>query len=391
MDPVRNPYAPGAGTPPPELAGRSEVIQDATIALRRTQIGRSTQSQILVGLRGVGKTVLLVKIKEIAEAEGFHTISVEAHEGKTLPELLAPGIRKVLLSLSALENAKTQGRRALMVFKSFVNNVKVKINDIEIGLTISPEVGAADSGDIEADLPDLFVALGEASKAANRPVAMLIDELQYLSNSEFSALIMSIHQVNQKSLPIILIGAGLPQILGLAGTSKSYAERLFRFPEIGALVESDAIHAVANPAKEEGVYIEPAAVQQILKVTERYPYFLQQWAHEAWNIAEGDHIKAKDVLAANNNAIAVLDESFFKVRFDRCTPSEKKYMRALAEFGSGSHRSGDIAASLKVSPSSAAPTRNNLIKKGMIYSPSHGDTAFTVPLFDQYMKRAMPL
>jgi AAA ATPase domain len=390
MDPVRNPYAPGAGTPPPELAGRSEFINEATVALRRTEVGRPTQSPILVGLRGVGKTVLLVKINDLADKEGFHTISVEAHEGKTLPQLLAPGLRKVLLSLSTVESAKEFGRRGLRVFRSFLDAVKVKINDVELGLTISPEVGSADSGDIESDLPDLMLAIGHAAKAAKRPVALLIDELQYLSEDEFSALIMSIHKLNQSSLPVILIGAGLPQILGLAGASKSYAERLFKFPEIGALDEMDAINAIVNPARDEGVTFEKAALAQILKLTERYPYFLQQWAHEAWNVAEGNQIKAKDVLAANNNAISVLDEGFFKVRFDRCTPSERKYMRALAELGSGIQRSGDIAQLLKVKTASVAPTRSSLIKKGMIYSPSHGDTAFTVPLFDQYMKRAIP-
>jgi hypothetical protein len=390
MDPVRNPYAPGAGTPPPELAGRTELINEATVALRRAQLGRPTQSPILVGLRGVGKTVLLVKINEIAEKEGFHTVSVEAHEGKTLPQLLAPGLRKVLLTLSTVESAKEHGRRGLRVFRSFLGAVKVKINDVELGLTISPEAGTADSGDIESDLPDLMLAIGQAAKAAKRPVALLIDELQYLSESEFSALIMSIHKLNQGSFPVILVGAGLPQILGLAGTSKSYAERLFKFPEIGALDELDAMNAIVNPARGEGVEIERAAVAQILSLTERYPYFLQQWAHEAWNVAEGNVIRAKDVLSAHNNAIAVLDEGFFKVRFDRCTPSERKYMRALAELGSGIQRSGDIAQLLKVKTASVAPTRSSLIKKGMIYSPSHGDTAFTVPLFDQYMKRAMP-
>ncbi|MBP1064837.1 hypothetical protein ABIE85_002627 [Bradyrhizobium diazoefficiens] len=390
MDPVRNPYAPGAGTPPPELAGRSALIDEATVALRRTQVGRPTQSPILVGLRGVGKTVLLVKINELADKEGFHTISVEAHEGKTLPELLAPGLRKVLISLSSVEAAKEYGRRGMRVFRSFLDAIKVKINDVELGLTISPEVGTADSGDIESDLPDLMLAIGQAAKAAKRPVALLIDELQYLSEGEFSALIMSIHKLNQSSLPVILIGAGLPQILGLAGTSKSYAERLFKFPEIGALDETDAINAIVNPAREEGASFERAAVNQILTLTQRYPYFLQQWAHEAWNVAEGNQIRAKDVLAAHNNAIAVLDEGFFKVRFDRCTPSERKYMRALAGLGSGIQRSGDIAQLLKVKTASVAPTRSSLIKKGMIYSPSHGDTAFTVPLFDQYMKRAIP-
>ncbi len=268
--------------------------------------------------------------------------------------------------------------------------MKLKINDVDLGLTISPEVGTADSGDIEFDLPDLMLAIGQAAKAAQRPVAILIDELQYLSEAEFSALIMSIHKLNQSSLPVILIGAGLPQILGLAGTSKSYAERLFKFPEIGALDEKDAVNAIVNPARDEGVTFDKGAVHQILSLTERYPYFLQQWAHEAWNVADGNRIVAKDVLQAHNNAIAVLDEGFFKVRFDRCTPSERKYMRALAELGSGIQRSGDIAQLLKVKTTSVAPTRSSLIKKGMIYSPSHGDTAFTVPLFDQYMKRAIP-
>jgi hypothetical protein len=390
MDPVRNPYAPGAGTPPPELAGRNELIREAEIALRRTAAGRPVQSPILVGLRGVGKTVLLVRIQEIAEKEGFSPISVEAHEGKSLPELLVPGIKKALYAISNIEKAKDHARRAIRVLRSFIGAIKVTLEGIEYGLTVAPETGTADSGDLESDLPDLFVSLGEAAKAAKKSIAVIIDELQYLSESEFSALIMAIHRANQLSLPIILVGAGLPQILGLAGSSKSYAERLFKFPQIGALEELDARNALINPARAEGVSFERAAVAQILKVTERYPYFLQQWAHEAWNIAEGDTIKAVDVIAAHNNAILVLDESFFKVRFDRCTPSEKKYMRALAQLGSGSHRSGDIAAILKVKSTSVAPTRSNLIKKGMIYSPSHGDTAFTVPLFDQYMKRAIP-
>jgi AAA ATPase domain len=390
MDPVRNPYAPGAGTPPPELAGRRELIGDAEIALRRTAIGRPVQSPILVGLRGVGKTVLLVRIQEIAEREGFSTISVEAHEGKSLPELLVPGIKKTLYSLSTIEKAKERARRAVRVLRSFIGAIKVTMDGVEYGLSVAPETGTADSGDLESDLPDLFLSLGEAAKAAGRPVAIIIDELQYLSETEFSALIMAIHKTNQMSQPIILVGAGLPQILGLAGSSKSYAERLFKLPEIGALEELDAKNAVVNPARAEGVTFERAAVAQILNVTERYPYFLQQWAHEAWNVAGDDVIKASDVITAHNNAIAVLDESFFKVRFDRCTPSEKKYMRALAEPGAGAHRSGDIATILKVKTTSVAPTRSNLIKKGMIYSPSHGDTAFTVPLFDQYMKRAIP-
>lgn len=388
MDPVRNPYAPGAGSPPPELAGRKDVIENAKVSLRRLSINRPSQSPILVGLRGVGKTVLLVRIKQLAEAEHITAIYAEAHEGKTLPELLIPGIRQALFSLSALENAKDKARRALMVLKSFLSGLKVAINDIEIG--IDAATGIADSGDIESDLPELFMSLAEAAAAARIPVAVFIDEMQYLSEKEFSSLIMSIHRINQSSLPLILIGAGLPQILGLAGNSKSYAERLFSYPRIGALSEADAINAIVNPAKLEGVHFENGAIQQILKVTKQYPYFLQQWAYEAWNVAEGDVIRAKDVISAHNNALATLDESFFKVRFERCNPSEKKYMRALAELGSGAFRSGDIADILGVKSTSVAPTRGKLIKKGMIYSPAHGDTEFTVPLFDEYMKRAMP-
>ena len=390
MDPVRNPYSPGAGTPPPELAGRADVIGAATVSLRRIAKGKPTQSVIMVGLRGVGKTVLLNRMKAIASEEGFETAFIEAHEGKTLPELLVPSLRSCLYKLSTLENAKDKARRGIRVLKSFLSALKVSISDIEFGISVDPETGSADSGDLEADLPELMLAVGEAAKAAGKPLAILLDELQYLSEAEFSALIMSVHRINQDQLPVVLIGAGLPQILALAGNSKSYAERLFRYPEIGALNRADAIAAIVNPAKEEGVHMEDAAVEQILTVTERYPYFLQQWAYESWNIADGEIITEATVALATDLAVKELDQSFFKVRFDRCTPAEKRYMRALAEFGQGKHRSGDIADKLGVKTTSVAPTRNNLIKKGMIYSPSHGDTAFTVPLFDQYMRRVMP-
>lgn len=344
----------------------------------------------MVGLRGVGKTVLLNRMKAIASEEGFETAFIEAHEGKTLPELLVPSLRSCLYKLSTLENAKDKARRGIRVLKSFLSALKVSMSDIEFGISVDPETGSADSGDLEADLPELMLAVGEAAKAAGKPLAILLDELQYLSEAEFSALIMSVHRINQDQLPVALIGAGLPQILALAGNSKSYAERLFRYPEIGALNREDAIAAIVNPAKEEGVHMEDAAVEQILTVTERYPYFLQQWAYESWNIADGEIITEATVALATDLAVKELDQSFFKVRFDRCTPAEKRYMRALAEFGQGKHRSGDIADKLGVKTTSVAPTRNNLIKKGMIYSPSHGDTAFTVPLFDQYMRRVMP-
>lgn len=390
MDPVRNPYAPGAGTPPPELAGRGDVLTAGATALQRTALGRPTQSLILVGLRGVGKTVLLNRLSEQAEGLGFKTASIEAHEGKRLPELLAPSLRSILYSLSVIESSKERARRALRGLKGFLSGLKVTMNDVEFGLSIDMETGLADSGHLEADLPDLMVAIAEAAKAAGRPVAIMMDELQYLDTIEFSALIMAIHKINQRNLPLILIGAGLPQILGLAGNSKSYAERLFRYPEIGALRTDDAVQAIERPAAAEGVTFTADAVRRILQVTERYPYFLQQWAYESWNVATDTTITEAVVEVASGPAIEELDQSFFKVRFDRCTPSERKYMRALAEFGSGKHRSGDIAEKLGVKVTSVAPTRSGLIRKGMIYSPSHGDTAFTVPLFDEYMRRAMP-
>ncbi|HYF88439.1 ATP-binding protein [Azospirillum sp.] len=390
MDRVRNPYAPGAGNPPPELAGRSSVLDDARVALQRIAIGRAAQSSILVGLRGVGKTVLLVRIKEIAEEQSYKTHIVEAHEAKPFAELIAPGLRSLLLSLSRFENGKDKVRRGLRVLKSFLGSIKVKVGELDIELGIESETGVADSGDIEVDLPNLFLAVGDAAKAVGCPVALFVDELQYLSEKEFSALIMSIHKISQAQLPLTLIGAGLPQILGLAGESKSYSERLFRYPKIGALDEIDAEAAIAGPAIAEGASFKPEAIKEILRVTERYPYFLQQWAHDAWNIASGPSITYGDVVRATDISIRTLDESFFRVRFDRCTPSEKRYMRALAEFGPGAHRSGDVADCLGLKTTSVGPTRGKLIKKGMIYSPQHGDTAFTVPLFDSYMRRVMP-
>ena len=388
MDPVRNPFAPGAGTPPPELAGRADVIRDAVVALQRTAQRRPAQSHILTGLRGVGKTVLLNEIKKNAESESFLTIQIEAHEGKPFPELIVPGLRQALIKLSTFESAKQVARRAMRVLKGFIGALKVATHGVEF--SVSPESGTADSGDIEADLPELMAAVGEAAAASGRPLVILIDELQYLESREFSALIMAMHAVNQKSLPIILIGAGLPQILGLAGNSKSYSERLFVYPRIDALTADDAAIALLNPVKGEGARIDTAAIEEAIKITQRYPYFLQQWGHEAWNIATGDRITLKDMQKATPRAYAALDKSFFRVRFDRCTPSEKQYMRALAEFNDGKGRSGDIADSLGVKVTSCAPTRSNLIKKGMIYSPSHGSNAFTVPLFHIFMRREVP-
>lgn len=388
MDAVRNPFAPGAGNPPPELAGRADILKQTRTALQRLALRRSIQPPILVGLRGVGKTVLLVKMQEMAEGEGFVVVSIEACEGRNLPELLASGLRKALLSLSMVEAAKDKAKRGLGVLKSFLGGFGVSYAGIE--LTYDPTIGVADSGDLEADLPELLVELGEAAAAASRPVVIFVDELQVLKPLEFSALIMAIHKINQKKLPLAFIGAGLPQVLGLAGDSKSYSERLFVFPEIGALSEEDAVDAIVNPAKSEDVEFEPGAVSEIVRVTERYPYFLQQWAHDSWNIAQGEEITWSDVLDASDTSTAALDRSFFRVRYDRCSPAEKAYMRALAELGPGNKRSSDIADVLGKKVENISRIRASLIKKGMIFAPALGDVCFTVPMFDQFMLREVP-
>ena len=391
MDHIRNPFAPGAGNPPPELAGRGPVINDARILLGRIKMGRPAQGMILTGLRGVGKTVLLSEIRKLAESESYNIISVEAHEGKALTEMLVPALRETLYNLSGIEQARQMAARGLRVLKSFVSSINVSIEGVTFGLGVEPETGIADSGDLEADLPRMLEIVAEAAQAAGKPILLLVDEIQYLSTKEFSALIMGLHRINQKQLPMTMVAAGLPQTLALAGNSKSYAERLFRYPLVGALEPEDAKIALEVPAENEGVTFANGAIEDILETTKRYPYFLQQWGYDAWNCAEGTEIKRSDIATATQNALRELDQSFFKVRFDRCTPAEKRYMRALAALGTGTKRSGEIADHLGVKVNSLGPVRNTLIRKGMIYSPAHGDTAFTVPLFDEFMKRIMPL
>ncbi len=390
MDAATNPYAPGAGTRPPELVGRDEILKQARVTLQRVQGGRSFKSFIFIGLRGVGKTVLLNEVQIIAEDFESEALHIEAHDGKSLPALLAPGLRKLLLNLDTMARATEATKRGLGVLKSFVGSVKLRMGDFDIGLGIPAEKGSADSGDLESDLTALFLAVGAAAKSRKKMVVITIDELQYLSEEELSALIMAVHRISQKGLPLLVVGAGLPQLVGQMGASKSYAERLFNFPKVGPLMPADARAAIVDPATRENVKYTEAALDEILKVTEGYPYFLQEWGYHAWNTAESSPIGEKDARMATAEATTSLDDSFFRVRFDRLTPREKDYLRAMGELGPGPHRSGDIAEKLGVLVESSAPLRSGLIRKGMIYSPQHGDTAFTVPLFDQYMKRVMP-
>lgn len=388
MDAARNPYSPGAGTPPPTLAGRDALLGAAKIALERIHLGRPAKSFIAVGLRGVGKTVIMNEVQKLAEGEHFHTVYIEAYDEIRLPDVLAKALRPVLLKLSRKEAAHHLAVRAWSGLRNFAAAFNVSFQGID--LSVNAEEGLADTGDITADLPDLLVAIGEAAKATGTALAIIIDEVQYLSELDMSALIMALHRCNQKSLPVVLFGAGLPQLRAKMGDAKSYVERLFDFPQVDALPVSDAKIAIEKPANDEGVDYTPDALDEILRVTSCYPYFIQEWGHFAWTIAQASPITLADVVRSHDIAIAKLDQSFFRVRLDRMTPTERRYMRALAELGPGSHRSGDIAKAYGAHVTSVAPLRSGLIAKGMIYSPGHGNTAFTVPLFDEFMRREIP-
>jgi len=385
MDEVRNPFAPGAGSRPPELAGRQAILRDAEIAIQRALLGKPSRSQMLLGLRGVGKTVLLNKIEMMADAAGHLTSSIEAPEGKALSELLVPKINQTLRKLSTSQNAKAKAHQALRALRSFASAFKISYGDASI--SVDPEIGVADSGEMEADLPELFVRVGEAAKAAGKAWTLLIDEVQYLRAGDLAALIVALHKVSQRDLPVLFFGAGLPQVAALSGDAKSYAERLFHFPAVGALDKEDAQTAIRQPIESEGQEIDDKALQEILAKTKGYPYFLQEWGYQCWNIAEGPRIKLEDASKAAGEATRRLDEGFFKVRFDRLTPREREYVIAMAKLGAGPYRSSDVADALKETHQSLGPRRAQIISKGMIYSPSHGDIAFTVPLFNEYLIR----
>lgn len=389
MDARRNPFAPGAGTPPPELAGRDALLERTAVALDRIRAGRAARPSVLYGLRGVGKTVLLSTMRDAAEGEGMTVVMLEAPENRSLPGILVPALRAALLRLDRVKQASAGVKRALQALAGFAK-LKVKYDDFEVALDFEPEAGLADSGDLDADLTDLLVAVGEAARERNSVVILVIDELQYVPEAQLAALISALHRASQRQLPVTMLAAGLPQLLGQMGRAKSYAERLFEFVAVGPLDASAARAAIRLPIEREGEKIDSAALEAIVAETRGYPYFLQEWGKHSWDAAAAAPITAADVAAATGGALAELDASFFRVRFDRLTPAEKRYLRGMSALGPGPHRSGDIAEALGGKVSSVAPTRNSLIAKGMLYSPAHGDTAFTVPLFDAFMRRVMP-
>ena len=390
MSPLKNPFSPGAGTQPPELAGRAELREALRVAMQRARTGLAAKCTVLTGLRGVGKTVLLDRVRLDAEDAGLQTVRLEAPEDRSLPGMLLPELRQALLRLSRTSTAQDLARRALRGLASFAKAMKVKYGDIEVGLDLEPEAGLADNGDLEQDLQMLMEATGRAAAAAESAAILFIDEVQYLRQKELAALITTLHRMAQRSLPVLMIGAGLPQVPGLMGKAKSYAERLFDFPNIGPLPREAAFAAIERPVTSQGMAIDSDALELIYEQTHGYAYFLQEWGKHSWDAALASPIRKKDVQTASTTAVAALDDSFFRVRFDRLTPLEKRYLRAMAELGEGPHRSGDVAEAMGREVTALGPGRNKLVAKGMIWSPSHGDTAFTVPRFDEFMRCMMP-
>jgi hypothetical protein len=389
MDPRRNPFAPGAGSRPPELAGREDKLETVAIALDRIRHGRHAQSMILLGLRGVGKTVLLNAMRRAAEGDGILCVPIEAPEGQSLPAMLVPALRSAMLKLDRGQAAMTLAKRGLGALARFVKALKLSYGELEASLDLG-EVGVADNGDLEADLIDLIDLSGAAAAERGTALVLFIDELQYVPERELAALITALHRARQNERPITLVAAGLPQLAGQMGKAKSYAERLFLFTSIGPLGDRAASSAIVHPIKAEDCSIDTDAVAKIIQVTEGYPYFLQEWGKQCWDAAEACPITAADVDLAHPTAIAALDDSFFRVRFDRLTPSEKRYLRGMADLGEGPFISTAIADHIGRKPSSFGPVRASLVAKGMIYTPGYGETAFTVPMFGAFMRRAMP-
>lgn len=387
MDERDNPYRPGAGTSPPSLIGRDDLLAEFRIAALRTKNGRPGKSVIPIGLRGVGKTVLLNKFSEIASQEGLKVAFIEAPETGDFRSLLAIRMRKILFNFDRETQAKRAVHRALQILKSFTLQLP---DGISISLGVDALAGQADSGLLAEDVTDLLVAVGEAAKEDNSGVLLAIDEVQYLGKEELASLITAIHRTIQLNLPVLLVGAGLPQIPGLVGEAKSYSERLFEFPQIGSLDTTQACDVLTTPARELGVEYSTEALEILVEKTRGYPYFLQEWGYHLWNNATTNPISGDDAQSVTPLVLDQLDRNFFLVRLDRLTPKEKEYLRAMADLGPGPHRSGDIATQLQVTVESVGTRRSGLITKGMIYSPSHGETAFTVPLFDEFLHRTMP-
>ncbi|WP_370339417.1 ATP-binding protein [Parvularcula marina] len=385
MDRYLNPFLPGAGTPPPELAGRENIVLDAQVDIKRIAAGRMSRPRMFLGLRGVGKTVLLNQIRKIAEDENQVISYVEAPEGKRLAELLYPELHKALTRLSFINTAKSAATNAFRLLRNFSAAFKVEMGDFSV--SVEPEEISQATGDLETDLSDLFVQIAKTAVAAQKGWILMIDEVQYLEQRELSALIVAIHRINQRALPLLFFGAGLPQIAALAGAAKSYAERLFDYPEIGPLTKASAYEAIREPIESAGENITDDSLDLIYQQTEGYPYFLQEWGFHVWNEAKKSPISPPVVSAATERAFMSLDKGFFRVRYDQLTDSEQDYVHAMAKLGSGPYETASIAHALKGTPGKFSSVRDRAIKKGVIFSPVRGRLDFTVPKFAEFLRR----
>lgn len=390
MERANNPYTPNAGAPPRYLAGRRAEVEDFRVLLKRLARGYTEQSLVVTGLRGVGKTVLLGEYQKIAADEDWVAVDAEVSKSTRFGPQMANLARRALLQTSPKARWGDRARAAAAVLKSFSLTMQPD-GTLTAGLDVEAQAGQADSGSLNDDLADVFEAIGNAAAECSRGVVFLFDEIQFLSKVELEALIGAVHRTVQRQLPVTFAGAGLPQLPGLAGEAKSYAERLFRFPMIGELDRAAAAAALVEPARPEGVTFEPGAVELILEYTEGYPYFIQEYGRAVWNLADGPEVTAADAASARTLVEAELDESFFRSRIQRSTAEERRYMRAMAELGSDAQKAADVAEVLGRTSEQVAPLRARLISKGLLFTPRYGFAKFTVPQFDRFMRRHMEL
>lgn len=384
MNSIDNPYTPGAGTPPPELAGRESILKQAETTIKRTKQGKAAKSFIMLGLRGVGKTVLLNRIDQIAEIAGCRTAIFEADAEHTLPELFTQQLNRLLLKIDRRKRVSDEVQKAFGLLRGFASAFKVKYGEFEVGL--SNEIV---TGDLTIDLTDLIVAIGKAAKSRRTVAVIMIDEVQYLSERDLGPLIVSLHKISQRQLPLLFFGAGLPQLAKLAGDAKSYAERLFDYLEVDRLDDKSARIALVEPARRESAAYEDEALNVIVKETEGYPFFLQVWGSHTWEVAPSSPFTSDHAKLATKRAISALDKGFFKVRLDRLTDRQQDYAWAMAEILPSPATSTAVAKVLGLTVKQGAPIRDELIKKGIAYSPKRGLVAFTVPKFDEFMKRTI--
>ncbi|AKK07342.1 AAA ATPase domain [Corynebacterium mustelae] len=391
MDALNNPYTPNAGAQPPVVVGRDEQVEKFDLLLGRLEKGRTAQSMIITGLRGVGKTVLLSEFRDRALKKDWVVLEIEAvkHDDQAFKTTFLYKIRECLFELSPKSKWSGKVKRLAAILSSFSVTVNPE-GSLSLGLDVEPLEGRADTNIMSQDLTEVLIAVGEAAKEKERGVVLLIDEIQFLTRAQLEALITALHKTVQRKLPVTMVGAGLPQIAELLGDAKSYAERLFVFIEIGSLKEQDSKKALVDPAREEDVEIDDNALDKAISITEGYPYFLQEIGSAIWLQAEQSPITSEDVDNACDRYENKLDSSFFRVRLDRCTVLQRAYLRAMAELGSEPQSSAAVAHVMGREVINVASVRKQLIDMGLLYTPSYGVTAFTVPHFAQFMKRVEP-